>query len=76
MAFPTAVNSQITDSVSQIPTYEGATAELFGDLIKLLSVASQKGISTSHQACILVTAAAMSGVELEIPALDQSTETA
>ncbi len=64
MAFPTAVNSQITDSVSQIPPYDGATAELFSDLIRAFGIASKNGISEQHQATIIKLALSMSGIHL------------
>ncbi len=70
MAFPTAVNDQITDSVTQVnikdprESIEGVAHELLGELIRALGVAKQKGMTDQHQASTITQAASAVGINL------------
>ena len=55
MAYPTAVNNQITDSVTSVDSSKNAVMqELAGRVISSLAVAAQKGLDETEQAYTLV----------------------
>ena len=63
MAYPTAVNNQITDSVTSVDSSKNAVMqELAGRVISSLAVAAQKGLDETEQASALAHAAALCGV--------------
>lgn len=65
MAFPTSVNSQVTDSDNTGTTNnDGFETELLGEIIRALGIASQREISVQNQAKIIKQAASITGISL------------